>query len=315
MGCRGEILVKEIKIMKSKRFIPVLAGLLVLLLGMLVPFELPACSTFKLQKGDELIYGHNLNANGIDVPGLVFINKRGIFKTGRTWSELSSKDRANPSSLAWIARYGSVTFNTFGKDLPDGGMNEAGLYIWEMGLGNAEVLYPQNSSLPKLNQMHWMQYVLDNFATVDDAVRCAREIEIDGWGWHFFVGDVLGNCAAIDFVDNDVVVHRGASMPVPGLFNALYKREIEWSRYFKGFGGVYDPRLDDPTVPRYVKTAVLLQEYDPRQNAVEYGFHILDNIFVTEVADWSVLFDVRKGIVYFRTSLNRQIKKLRRQGH
>ena len=39
-----------------------------------------ACSTFKLQKGDSLVYGHNLNEADIGVPGLIFINKRGIFK-------------------------------------------------------------------------------------------------------------------------------------------------------------------------------------------------------------------------------------------
>ncbi len=31
-------------------------------------------------------------------------------------------------------------------------MNEAGLYIWEMGLGGAETVYPKNNALPKLNQ-------------------------------------------------------------------------------------------------------------------------------------------------------------------
>jgi hypothetical protein len=34
--------------------------------------------------------------------------------------------------LSWISRYGSVTFSTFGKDMTDGGVNEVGLYIWEM---------------------------------------------------------------------------------------------------------------------------------------------------------------------------------------
>ena len=100
-----------------------------LALILLMPHQVSACSTFKLQKGDGLIYGHNLNQGDIGVPGLVFINKRGIFKLGRTWSELITKERLNPSSHCWISRYGSVTFNAFGRDFPDGGMNEVGLYI------------------------------------------------------------------------------------------------------------------------------------------------------------------------------------------
>jgi len=178
-----------------------------------------------------------------------------------------------------------------------------------MGLGNAEVVYPRNSALPKLNQMQWMQYVLDNSATVDEAVRCAEAIEIDGWGWHFFVGDGDGRCASIDFDDGRVVVHQGAAMPVPGLFNALYAREVELARYFRGFGGAYEPRLDDPRVPRYVKTAIMLKEYDASRDAVAYGFQVLKNLTVTETPDWSVLFDVRRRVVHFKTSLNPQVKR------
>jgi len=239
---------------------------------------------------------------------MVYINKRGVFKQGKSWSELSTAERKNPSDLTWISRYGSVTFNIVGKDLPDGGMNEAGLYIWEMGLGGCDVVYPKNPDLPKLNQMQWMQYILDGCGTIEEAVQCARDIEIDGWGWHFFVGDRNGRCAVIDFVDGSVVVHKDGEMPVPGLFNSLYSREMEWARYFKGFGGLYEPKLEDKTVPRFIKTAIMLDRFDPAQDAVTYGFSILDHLFVSEVADWSVVFDVRRRKVHFRTSRNREIK-------
>jgi hypothetical protein len=35
-------------------------------------------------------------------------------------------------------------------------MNEAGIYVWEMGLGHSERVYPKNDVLPKLKQMHWI---------------------------------------------------------------------------------------------------------------------------------------------------------------
>jgi hypothetical protein len=285
-----------------------IAGVLLVAASLLCCSAASACSTVKLQKGDALVYGHNLNANGMDVPGLVFVNKRAVFKQGRSWRELIDKSQAGPSSLRWIARYGSVTFNTFGKDLPDGGMNEAGLYIWEMGLGNEEVVYPRSESLPRINQMNWMQYVLDNYSALDDALRSVSEVELDGWGWHFFLGDGNGDCASIDFVDGKVVIHRGATMPVPGLFNALYDREVAVSRYFKGFGGTYEPDLNDREVPRFVKTAVMLRDYSPAQDAVAYGFRILDQLTVRETPDWSVIFDVRKGTVHFKTSRHREVK-------
>jgi penicillin V acylase-like amidase (Ntn superfamily) len=290
---------------KSRLFLICNLSCLVLVFNFLLPHRVSACTTFKLQKGDDLIYGHNLNQGDIGVPGLIFINKRGIFKLGRTWSELTTKERLNPSSHCWISRYGSVTFNNFGRDFPDGGMNEVGLYIWEM---SEDIEYPKNDSLPKLNQMNWMQYILDNYSTVEEAIQCASEIEIDGWGWHYFVGDAKGNTAAIAFIDGEVVVNKEENMPVPGLFNTPYNRELELLKYFKGFGGLYEPDLSDPGVPRFVKTAVMIRDYKPAQNIVDYGFKMLDALKVFDVPEWSIVFDVRERHVYFKTRINPEIK-------
>lgn len=266
-----------------------------------------ACSTFKLQKGQQLIYGHNLNQGDIGVPGLIFINKRGIFKTGRTWDELATKEKKNPSDLCWISRYGSVTFNNFGKDFPDGGMNEAGLYIWEM---NAETEYPKCDSLPKLNQMQWMQYILDNFTTLDEAIDCAHNITIDGWGWHFFVGDSKGNTAAIEFIDGRVIVHSGKDMPIPALFNSYYEREMELMKYYEGFGGLYKVDMDSPYVPRFVKTAQLIKDYNPSKNIIDYSFRMLEQIKVFDEPEWSIVFDIEQMAVYFRTRECPEIKNI-----
>ncbi|WP_321376467.1 hypothetical protein [uncultured Draconibacterium sp.] len=266
-----------------------------------------ACSTFKLQKGNALVYGHNLNEGDIGVPGLVFINKRGIFKTGRSWSEIITKGQLNPSSHTWISRYGSVTFNNFGKDFPDGGMNEAGLFIWEM---NEEADYPKNDSLPKLNQMNWMQYILDNYSSTEEAIRSASEIEIDGWTWHYFVGDAAGNTAAIAFINGEVVVHSGEDMPIPALFNTPYERELELLKYFRGFGGNYDVDVEDPNVPRFVRTAVLIDKYNEETDPVDYGFYMLKTLRVFDDPEWSVIFDANNRVVHFRTRTQPNIKML-----
>ncbi|QIA09385.1 hypothetical protein [Draconibacterium halophilum] len=269
--------------------------------------QLFAGSSFKLQKGNILVYGHNLNEGDIGVPGLVFINKRGIFKTGRTWREIISRGQVNPSSHSWVSRYGSVTFNNFGKDFPDGGMNEAGLFIWAM---NEEADYPKNDSLPKLNQKNWTQYILDNFSTTEEAIRSAYEFEIDGWSWHFFVGDAEGNTAAIAFINGEVVVHTGDEMPVPALFNSPYDREMELLKYFRGFGGEYEPDEKDPNVPRFVRTAVMIDNFNKGDDPVEYGFYMLKTLRIYDEPEWSVLFDARDRNVYFHTRENPERKVL-----
>jgi len=66
----------------------VLFALIVALLAVLPAADLAACSTFKLQKGNELLYGHNLNNNGSDIPGMIFVNKRGFSRPdapGASW--------------------------------------------------------------------------------------------------------------------------------------------------------------------------------------------------------------------------------------
>lgn len=271
------------------------------------PSNLYACSTFKLQKGNHLLYGHNLNQGDIGVPGLIFINKRGMFKKGRTWTELINKENPNPSDFYWISRYGSVTFNNFGRDFPDGGMNEAGLYIWEM---SENPQYPKNDSLPKLNQMNWMQYILDNCSTLDEALDCAYQFEIDGWGWHYFIGDSKGSIAAVTFVEGKPVIHKNENMPIPGLFNEPYDREMEVLKYYKSFGGNYEPVLNDSEVPRFVKTAVMTRDFDPTTNAVDYGMYMLDRLQVSDLPEWSILFDVRNMDIYFKTRINPELKSL-----
>lgn len=264
-----------------------------------------ACSTFKLQHGDQLIYGHNLNEGDMGVPGMVFVNTRGIFKIGRTWTELASPDRRDASNFTWISRYGSVTFNCFGRDFPDGGMNETGLYIWEM---NDDPIYPKNEKLPTLNQMNWMQYILDMCSSTNEAIRCAYEFEIEGWGWHYFIGDASGQTAAINFVKGEVIVHTGDQMPVPGLFNTPYDRELELLKYYEGFGGLYPIDMDDPEVTRFAKTAKILKDYAPGTSIINDGFDILSKIMVNDVPEWSVIMDVKNQAVYYKTRLNPAVK-------
>jgi penicillin V acylase-like amidase (Ntn superfamily) len=88
--------------------------------------SLEACSTFVLKSGKNLVFGRNYDwAIGF---GLVIVNKRNLVKR----SNLNSGASAN--SLQWTSKYGSITFNQYGKEFPMGGMNEAGLVVEVMWL-------------------------------------------------------------------------------------------------------------------------------------------------------------------------------------
>ncbi len=293
--------------MREKTLNSRIIGYWVLFLLYMMPAFTLACSTFKLQSGDKLVYGHNLNQGDIGVPGLLFINPRGVYKTGITWTELTTNAGQTNSPHSWVSRYGSVSFNCFGKNLPDGGMNESGLVIWEM---SDDIEYPKNDSLPRLCQMNWIQYILDNCSTLDEAVQCAYQFQIDGWGWHYFIGDSQGNTAAVAFHDGQVVVDQGKNMPVPALFNSPYEREMELLKFYEGWGGTYPIDIHNPKTPRFVRFARMVDDYKPWKDVVKYGLNMLKNLRVNDDPEWSVLFDPQNMSLHFRTRLNPKVKTL-----
>jgi len=282
-----------------KYIVTIMAGILVFLLAI----DLSACTSFLLKTKGSLFFVHSLNqGNWKSVPGLIFFNQRNEWKKGYSWEALLTVGETEPS-IVWQSQYGSVTFNPFGKEFPDGGMNEKGLYIWEMSLSKTN--FPDDPNKPKLFMMQWMQYVLDNFSTVDEVVENAGRMSIDGWEWHFFIADESGKTAIIDFVDGRPAVYSGETMPVPICCNSNYSEAMEWLNVHQGFGGDVEIKQNFSEIPRFIYGAKLMQEYTD-QDPVDYSFMMLDAM--SENVRWSVVFDVKKSRVHFKTNLNQNIR-------
>lgn len=97
-----------------------------------------------------------------DVATNLYVLPRGIARTGK----------AGSGSIAWTARYGSVVATGYDISTTDG-MNEKGLVANLLWL--VESQYPaQRSGKPGLSISLWAQYVLDNFATVEEAVTALQ---------------------------------------------------------------------------------------------------------------------------------------------
>ena len=94
----------------------------------------------------------------VDVGTNLWILPRGMARTGE----------AGPNSVHWTSKYGSVIATGYDISTTDG-MNEQGLVANVLWL--VESKYPQPASTkPMLAISIWAQYVLDNFATVAEAV-------------------------------------------------------------------------------------------------------------------------------------------------
>ena len=59
-------------------------------------------------------------------------------------------------SIAWTSKYGSATFNQYGREFPMGGMNEAGLVVESMMLFETE--YPLPDTRSGIDPTQWIQY-------------------------------------------------------------------------------------------------------------------------------------------------------------
>jgi len=286
------------------RFISGLAlGLFALLAFSLPLTPAQACTTFTLQDGDDLYFVHSLNQGSVPrVDGAVFINPRDTWKNGHSWASLLDGDDSSGAGLVWKSLYGSVTFSPLGLEFPDGGMNEAGLFIWEMGF---DPEYSTDESLPVLFQMQWMQYQLDNFATVPEVIEYLDRVALDGWGWHYMVADKQGRAAIIDFVDGHPVVTTGDALPIHLCCNSDYSVAMDWLKKHQGFGGDLPIEQRFSEIPRFIYGAKLMQEFKD-QDPVEYCFKILDDMSVN--VRWSIVFDVSRGEAYFKTNLDGGIR-------
>ena len=74
-------------------------------------------------------------------------------------------DVAKP--FTWTSRFGSLTFNQYGREFPSGGINEKGLVVELMWLDDTR--YPAPDGRGELPTLQWIQYQLDTAANVDDA--------------------------------------------------------------------------------------------------------------------------------------------------
>lgn len=267
-----------------------------------------ACSTVMLKQDGILLTGHNLDES-VDFDGFVCVNKRDMYKVGSTWNGLKTYSTYLPYSLNWISRYGSVTWSSLGRDLPDAGVNEAGLVIEEMSLSDHP--YPPPGIQPRLFQMQWIQYHLDSFSTVAQVTESASLILPDGWPWHFFVADRQGDCATLEYIDNRLVVHTGQTLPVTALCNDTYQAELRKLSRYQGFGGSRALNLDDGSAPRFVRAAHLLNAYDAeaQPSAVTYVFDILENLS-SHMTRRSYVVDLIHDVVYFRTASHRAIRRV-----
>lgn len=257
-----------------------------------------ACTTFCMRDEGRILFGKNYDWNVGD--GLLVVNQRGVARTADV-----PKDR--PAS--WVSRYGSVTFNQYGRDFPSGGMNEAGLVIELMWLDGSR--YPAPDARPSLDVLQWIQYNLDSHATVAEVLAADRKVRIAGDApLHYLVADRKGQVATVEFLDGRMVAHTGKDLPVPALTNSTYEQsEKSWR---EAQARRLAPAPGPGSLARFQRAAERADGFDARQgDAVAYAFETLDQVAQGSHTQWSIVYEIDRLRVHFRTRDHRPVRSVR----
>lgn len=262
-----------------------------------------ACTTFALRHGARVVYGNNYDwSNG---HGLVLVNKRGV-------SKAALPTPGEPDAPRWVSKYGSTTFNQYGRELPASGMNEAGLVVMLMWLD--ETTYPAADGRGAVNPLEWIQYQLDNFGSVAEVVRHAPSLRVSSSiaKVHYFVGDREGAAAAVEFLGGRLVVHAGPRMPVAALTNDTYERSLLSLKKYAGFGGARPLLAGAGSLERFARAAAFAKRYRTADDAgvVADAFGLLSGVAQGDYTKWGIVYDPREPGVYFRTLKSPGVKRL-----
>jgi penicillin V acylase-like amidase (Ntn superfamily) len=252
--------------------------------------QLRACSTFCYRDGKHLLVAKNFDFYVGD--GHVIINKRAVLKV--------SFPMPGECQINWTSKYGSISFNQIGREFPFGGINEKGLVVEQMYL--ADTKYPAEDNRAGVAEMQWVQYQLDNSATLAEVLASDSILRISKYSApiHFLVVDAMSNVATIEFVNGQTVVHKNSSLPVCALTNDTYAESVN---YFNSEGRNAELNFKPTSFQRFARTGKMLEHFQTSR-PVDYSFDILKAVKQGDFTKWSIVYDIKEMTIYFETSNN-----------
>ena len=275
-----------------------------LLLLAILQIPVYPCTTFLINKNGQYIFGRNYD--WVTGAGMVHTNLRGLFKT--------SMKTNDGETISWVSKYGSITFNQYGKEFPTGGMNEKGLVVELMWLD--ETTYPGVDNRPSIGVLQWIQYQLDNCASIDELIATDQKLRITSKGGaplHYLVADASGNAATIEFLNGKMVVSKGKDLNIPVLTNSIYKESASYYHNQKTENPETAFAFGNNSLQRFGQACEMIQKYKSAEIKAEpstYAFSILDKVSQGEHTKWSIVYDITNRSIQFRTNRFRDIKKV-----
>jgi choloylglycine hydrolase len=168
-------------------------------------------------------------------------------------------------SVKWMAKYGSVVASGYEAGSTDG-MNEKGLVANLLYLSEADYGEPDGNR-PLLSIGAWTQYVLDNYATVKEAVEALSKEPFQilapklpngaSAALHLSISDASGDSAILEYVKGKLTIHHGKQYKV--MTNSpVFEKQIALNEYWKTIGGLAFLPGTNRAADRFARASFLL---------------------------------------------------------
>jgi choloylglycine hydrolase len=252
-----------------------------------------------------------------DIAANLWVFPRGVARSGEV----------GPQSLQWTSQYGSVVSSAWDIATVDG-LNEKGLV--------ANVLWLVESTYPKFDPAGskkglaisaWAQYVLDNFATVNEAVSALKDepfVIVSDYipgttkftTVHLSLSDATGDNAIFEYINGKLVIHHDAAYTV--MTNSpVFEDQLALNRYWQGIPGTIMLPGTNRAADRFVRASYYINaipQTDDVRLSVASVFSVIRNCSVPfgissesepniSSTRWRSVADQKNKIYYFENVL------------
>lgn len=253
-----------------------------------------------------------------EIPANLWVLPRGMDRNGE----------CGTSSIRWKSKYGSVITSSWDIASSDG-MNEKGLVgnlLWLV-----ESVYPafeKDKTQPGLAISLWLQYALDNFATVAEAVAAFREekfVVVSSYipgsqifaTVHLSLSDASGDNAILEYINGKLVIHHNRNY-VAMTNSPIFEEQLAINTYWKSIPGTVMLPGTNRAADRFVRASYYIDAIPKTDNlrvALPSVFSVIRNCSVplgisseTEPnissTRWRTVADQKNLVYYFDNVLN-----------
>lgn len=232
-----------------------------------------------------------------------------------------------PGAMSWTSKYGSVTVAGWDMATVDG-MNEKGLSANGLYLAESDYGKPAAGDARKpMSLTAWVQYALDNFATVAEAVEALRQepfyiIPLSLPGGlagvaHLSISDSGGDSAIFEYVGGKLVIHHGKQYKV--MTNSpTFDKQLGLNGYWEEVGGQTFLPGTNRASDRFVRATYYMETVkkpDDGNEALATALSVIRSVSVPvgittpgkpniAATQWRTMADHRNRVYFFESAFS-----------